>query len=70
MEWPSCEQQFWTNDSFETHWENYHQPTEGALVAECFACPECGERRMNHLDWVEPYLEKIECRSCKLVSTP
>lgn len=70
MKCPSCDQLFWTNDSFEGHWETFHQPTEGALVAEGLGCPCCGERRMNQLEWVEPDMEEIECQTCKRVSTP
>ncbi len=70
MDCPSCEQQFWTRDSFETHWENFHQSTEGALVAEVLGCHHCGERRMDRLDWLEPDMEEIQCQSCMAVSTP
>ena len=70
MNCPSCIQQFWTTDSLEGHWESYHQPEEGPLVAEAFGCPRCGERRMSRLEWIEPDLEEIECQTCCLVSAP
>ena len=70
MNCPSCEHILWTEDSFEGHWEAYHQPTEGPLVAEMLGCPQCGERRMNQLEWVGPDMEEIECQTCSRVSTP
>jgi hypothetical protein len=64
MKCPSCDQQFWTGDSLEGHWESCHQPTEGDLVEECFGCPGCGERRMSQLEFVPPYCDEVECRTC------
>jgi hypothetical protein len=70
MRCPSCHQQFWTEDSLESHWESFHQPTEGDLVEECFGCPGCGERRMSQLEFVPPYMEEVECQTCGQVYEP
>jgi hypothetical protein len=70
MKCPSCDQQFWTEDSLESHWEFFHQSAEGDLVEECLGCPCCGERRMDHLEFVPPYMEEVECRTCGRVYEP
>jgi hypothetical protein len=69
MKCPSCDQQFWTEDSLESHWQEYH-PAEGDLVEECFGCPRCGERRMDYLHWVPPYMEEVECQTCGQIYEP
>jgi hypothetical protein len=70
MKCPSCIQELWTEDGLADHWETFHQAAEGDLVAECFGCPECGERRMSHLEFVPPYLDEVECRTCCHVYEP
>jgi len=70
MKCPSCIHQFWTEDSLEGHWENFHQATEGDLIDECFGCPDCGERRMSQLEFVPPHLEEVECQTCHRVYEP
>jgi transcription elongation factor Elf1 len=70
MKCPSCDQQFWSGDSLESHRESFHQPTEGDIVEACFECPRCGERRMSHLEFVPPYREELECLACGQVYEP
>jgi hypothetical protein len=70
MKYPSCPQEFWTEDSLESHWQHFHQATEGDLVVECFGCPCCGERRMSQLNFVPPDLEEVECQTCGRVYEP
>jgi hypothetical protein len=70
MKCPSCIQEFWTDDSLESHWQHFHQDTQGDLVEECLGCPCCGERRMNLLEFVPPDLEEVECQTCGRVYHP
>ena len=70
MKCPSCPQEFWTEDSLESHWQHFHQAAEGDLVLEMFGCPRCGERRMDRLTWLEEDSEHVECQSCSYVYEP
>jgi hypothetical protein len=38
------------------------------LVRTEWACPRCGERRLDFLVWVDD--EHVECASCKAVYAP
>ena len=69
MKCPSCGQQFWTEDSLHWHWQEFH-PGEGDLVEECFGCPGCGERRMSRLEFVLPYMDEVQCRTCCHIYEP
>ena len=40
------------------------------LVLEAFACPQCGERRLAYLDWVQPHLDEVECATCGFLYDP
>jgi Zn ribbon nucleic-acid-binding protein len=34
------------------------------VVATGFACPSCGERRLDYLTWLEPDFEVVRCTTC------
>ena len=71
MNCPSCGQEFWTGDALESHWEACHQPAEGDLVLEGLACPGCGERRMDRLNWLPPHFDQaVKCQRCGQVYEP
>jgi hypothetical protein len=38
-------------------------------VARCLACPACGERRMDQLEW-NSYGTEVTCASCGSVYDP
>jgi transcription elongation factor Elf1 len=40
------------------------------LVHEMFGCPRCGERRVDHLVWLEEDSEHVECQTCCYVYEP
>jgi hypothetical protein len=70
MKCPSCIRELWTEDALADHWETFHQASEGDLVEECFGCPECGERRVSHLEFVPPYMDEVKCQTCCYVYEP
>lgn len=39
------------------------------LTDDCFACPECGNRAMDLLEWDEDY-EQVTCSICGMTYTP
>ena len=43
---------------------------EANLVAPGFACPSCGERRLDQLAWLEPDHELVRCATCGTKYTP
>ena len=38
------------------------------LVAPEYACPNCGERDMDELVWIDD--ERVQCQRCKKVYSP
>jgi len=40
------------------------------LVAPGFACPSCGERRLDQLAWLKPHYELVRCASCGAAYEP
>ena len=43
---------------------------EFEVVAPGFACPSCGERRLDRLAWLEPHYELVRCATCDAEYTP
>jgi len=40
------------------------------MVLPGFACPSCGERRLDRLAWLEPDYEAVRCATCGTEYTP
>ena len=40
------------------------------LVEPKFACPCCGERREDYLEWQQPDAETVKCATCGTIYDP
>jgi len=40
------------------------------MVLPGFACPSCGERRLDQLAWLKPHYELVRCASCGAAYEP
>ena len=58
-----------TNGVFVPSTETFNEEPARELVAECFACPTCGERDMDLLEW-DADGEILTCRRCKTEYRP